>query len=229
MARIRWMLAVLSVWFAVASAYSAQTFCKCTCFTNSTIIPLGPQHQPSSSDGSSPPPPPPPPLSPLFVPRDGKTLLTPRASTASCTQCNRAFCLDYHLPICKDAAEKDVVALCFQRDSRKDQLIVWGFLLGTGALLGWAAVRRVLERRAAAAAAAGAGARTGDPRAPLLSGGGGVGAAGSGNVAQRIAARLGFGSRTISSGGGGGLRSARSPLADGTRGQYAPLDGAGGD
>ena len=39
--------------------------------------------------------------------------------------------------------------MCFQRDSRKDQVIVWGFILGTAGLLGWAGVRRVLEMREA--------------------------------------------------------------------------------
>lgn len=38
-----------------------------------------------------------------------------------------------------------MVAVCFQRDSRKDEIIVWGFILGTTALLGWAGVKRVLE------------------------------------------------------------------------------------
>lgn len=60
----------------------------------------------------------------------------------SCNQCNRAFCLAQSLPICKGAAEKDVVTMCFQRDSRKDQIIVWGFLLGTAGLLAWAAARK---------------------------------------------------------------------------------------
>lgn len=35
--------------------------------------------------------------------------------------------------------------MCFQRDSRKDQIIVWAFLLGTTGLLGWALVKRVGE------------------------------------------------------------------------------------
>lgn len=39
------------------------------------------------------------------------------------------------------------MAMCFQRDSRKDQIIVWCFILGTAGLLGWAAVRRVLEAK----------------------------------------------------------------------------------
>ncbi|ORY61565.1 uncharacterized protein BCR38DRAFT_347958, partial [Pseudomassariella vexata] len=106
---------------------AAPTFCKCTCFTNSTIIRLGPQDSSSSSSPSS--------------------ALSKRAASASCTQCNRAFCIQNQLPICKDAAEKDILTMCFQRDSRKDQIIVWGFLLGTAGLLGWAAVKRVVEMR----------------------------------------------------------------------------------
>lgn len=70
-----------------------------------------------------------------------------RAASASCTQCTRAFCLNYNLPICKAAEEKDVVTLCFQRDSRKDQVIVWAFILGTTGLLGWAGVKRIVELR----------------------------------------------------------------------------------
>ena len=36
---------------------------------------------------------------------------------------------------------------CFQRDSRKDQIVVLAFIAGTLGLLGWAAVRKVLEKR----------------------------------------------------------------------------------
>lgn len=76
------------------------------------------------------------------------------ASGSSCAQCNRAFCLGYNLPICRgaDEAKGDVQALCFQRDSRKDEIIVWGFILGTTGLLGWAAVRKVLQGRMVIAA-----------------------------------------------------------------------------
>lgn len=135
------LLAILSSVSLVAA--SAQTYCKCTCFKNSTIVPLGP--------GPASPPP-----SSLFK-------LERRAASSSCAQCNRAFCLQkMNLPICKDAEEKDVITSCFQRDSRKDQLIVWGFILGTAGLLGWAAVKKVIDARAekarrTAAAAGGAG------------------------------------------------------------------------
>jgi hypothetical protein len=43
--------------------------------------------------------------------------------------------------------EKDVFTTCFQRDSRKDQIVVVTFIMVTGGLLGWSAVRKVLERR----------------------------------------------------------------------------------
>jgi hypothetical protein len=51
------------------------------------------------------------------------------------------------LPICKNADEKDVLTTCFQRDSRKDQIVVLTFIGVTIGLLGWAAVRKVMERR----------------------------------------------------------------------------------
>ena len=74
-------------------------------------------------------------------------LFNKRAASSSCTQCTRAFCLNYNLPICKGAEEKDVATMCFQRDSRKDMVIVWAFILGTTGLLGWAAAKRVAELR----------------------------------------------------------------------------------
>ena len=36
---------------------------------------------------------------------------------------------------------------CFQRDSRKDQIVVLTFIGVTIGLLGWAAVRKVMEKR----------------------------------------------------------------------------------
>ncbi|KAJ2898939.1 hypothetical protein MKZ38_003572 [Zalerion maritima] len=207
---------------------AAPTFCKCTCFSNYTIIPLGPQH-----DADNPQQPPSGGEDPTRDPHSGTSrdsfestrspsnsdddgdeldlsfafakrsagrsgggrvamphaartasgnpeqrircplnaeerkrsaempslddsyssmfqralMIEKRSSSTSCTQCNRAFCLGYNLPICKDAEEKDVQTMCFQRDSRKDQIIVWGFILGTGGLLGWAGIRRLLEMR----------------------------------------------------------------------------------
>ena len=66
---------------------------------------------------------------------------------ASCNKCNRAFCLSQGIEGCKTAAEKDVFTTCFQRDSRKDQIIVLLFIVVTMGLLAWAGVRKVLEKR----------------------------------------------------------------------------------
>ncbi len=67
---------------------SASTlFCKCTCFAESKIIELDGK----STSGGDP----------------GKTHLT-------CLDCTKKFCLDYHLPVCKDATESDVFTTCFR-------------------------------------------------------------------------------------------------------------------
>ncbi len=204
---------------------AAPTFCKCSCFTNSTIIPLGPHN----SAGSGTPP--------EIRGLDNAPLDT-RASSASCSQCNRAFCLDYNLPICKGAEEKDVVAMCFQRDSRKDQIIVWGFIIGTTGLLGWTAVQHAMQLRASVAAsrsaAAGVGGVGGDGdngNGPILGHAAGRGGSGGGNVFQQVAARVGLGRRGD---GGDSDLGRRSPLssplsAGGPRGQYAALGGSSGE
>ena len=69
--------------------------------------------------------------------------LRPRASKKSCNDCNRQFCLGYSF--CKGEKEEKVVTTCFQRDSTKDQVVVLGFILVTGGLLGWAGVRPWVE------------------------------------------------------------------------------------
>ncbi|KAB5566104.1 hypothetical protein GE09DRAFT_1105511 [Coniochaeta sp. 2T2.1] len=199
MARLRILFLFVSLISLVLAA--APTFCKCTCFKNSTIIPLGPNH--------AAPPPAPKPTSTLssassLDQSSSPPTLQNRAASSSCTQCNRAACLSYNLPFCKDAEEKDVVAMCFQRDSAKDQIIVWGFILGTGGLLGWAALKRVLEK--------GSGNGTGVLAA----------------LQQRFGARAtgragGFGGGVQQRRGGGGN-------AERERGMYSPLgtgDGAG--
>ncbi|KAL8375038.1 hypothetical protein RB599_001656 [Gaeumannomyces hyphopodioides] len=186
MARLPILFVLLAALASLAIAASPPTFCKCTCFKNSTIIPLGPGHEPPAA------PPAPSPTTPTTPPSDGKDkgkagggaaaaaprahMEDKRAASSSCSQCNRAFCLKYNLPICKGAEEKDVVTMCFARDSRKDRLIVWTFLLGTAGLLGWATVRRALEQREMRkrAAAAGLGGGVDD-----VAGGGGGGGGGN--------------------------------------------------
>ena len=127
---------------------AAPTFCKCTCFKNSTIIPLGPEHQDTNGG----------PLrraslslpnldSPIRRDGDGEGALKPRTASASCSECTKAFCLRQGISFCKGAEEDDVATMCFQRDSNKDRIIVWGFIIGTVGLLGWAGVKRVLAWR----------------------------------------------------------------------------------
>lgn len=86
----------------------------------------------------------------------------------SCSDCTRAFCLDYNLPICKDATEEDVFTTCFrmfcspkypkstqcraltiyltERDSLKDETVVVVFIFATAGLLGWALVKPWIDR-----------------------------------------------------------------------------------
>ncbi|KXT00191.1 hypothetical protein AC578_7034 [Pseudocercospora eumusae] len=130
--------------------YAPTSFCKCTCFTNSTIIPLD---TPSSADTST--------TSKLLLLRDAwppsLSALLPRDILSSnntenrvhgrrCTDCTKKFCLSYNLPICKDATEEHVFTTCFQRDSVKDQAVVWIFIIATVSLLAWAGIRPYVER-----------------------------------------------------------------------------------
>ncbi|KAK4126936.1 hypothetical protein N657DRAFT_703382 [Parathielavia appendiculata] len=126
MARIP--LAILLAVLATLAIASVPSFCKCICGKESYIIELGT----NNNKNPQPPPPAPKPSSSTSTSPSTTTmtaittltkdqLLTPRESSTSCKQCNRAFCLSYNLPICKDAEEKDIKTTCFQRDSRKDQ------------------------------------------------------------------------------------------------------------
>lgn len=126
------MLLLLLVAFtsliAPALAASPTTFCKCTCFGNSTIVPLD---------------------SPVKQESGGRILEERASRKKTCNDCNRQFCLSY--AFCKDKKgklekEENVFTQCFQRDSTKDQAVVWIFILATVGLLSYAAVRPWLER-----------------------------------------------------------------------------------
>ncbi|KAK0342922.1 hypothetical protein LTR02_014160 [Friedmanniomyces endolithicus] len=125
--RPRWQYLLLFLSFlSITLAASPTSFCKCTCFTNSTIIPLDDTtstHKPTADDSKA-----------------------PAKSRRTCNDCNKQFCLDYHLPICQDATEADVFTTCFQRDSRKDEAVVFIFIFATGGLLAWAAVRPWVQK-----------------------------------------------------------------------------------
>jgi hypothetical protein len=108
---------------------SAPTsFCKCTCFGNSTIVALD---------------------APSSIKKPPAPDLRPRASKKTCNDCNRQFCLSYSF--CKGEKEENVQTTCFQRDSAKDQAVVFIFIGATVGLLGWAGIRpwvtKMRERR----------------------------------------------------------------------------------
>ena len=42
------------------------------------------------------------------------TIIPLPALGGSCGDCNRSFCIDYNLPICRDVKEEDVVTVCFR-------------------------------------------------------------------------------------------------------------------
>ncbi|KAL4802882.1 hypothetical protein BDV18DRAFT_145739 [Aspergillus unguis] len=124
-----------------ALASSPASFCKCTCFSNSTIIPLDPDKGDTSSLHGS--------LNLFSRGDDFDFEIEKRAGNyrqLSCNDCNRKFCLGYDLPTCKGAKEEDVYTTCFQRDSRKDQAIVFIFIIATGGLLLWAVLRPWVQK-----------------------------------------------------------------------------------
>ncbi|KAL3465397.1 hypothetical protein BJX64DRAFT_65079 [Aspergillus heterothallicus] len=125
---------------SLALSSSPASFCKCTCFSNSTIIPLDPDKGDSSFNNA---------LRLLARSEDLDSLNDKRAGnyrSLSCNDCNRKFCLGYDLPTCKGAKEEDVFTTCFQRDSRKDQAIVFIFIIATGSLLVWAVFRPWVQK-----------------------------------------------------------------------------------
>ncbi|KAL4902506.1 hypothetical protein BDW74DRAFT_157927 [Aspergillus multicolor] len=134
------VLALLSV-ATSALASSPASFCKCTCFSNSTIIPLDPDQGDSSSVHGT--------LN-LFRRNDHIDSQEEKRAgnyrSLSCNDCNRKFCLGYDLPTCKGAKEDDVFTTCFQRDSRKDEAIVFIFIIATGSLLFWAVFRPWVQK-----------------------------------------------------------------------------------
>ena len=102
--------------------------------------------------------------------------------------------------------------MCFPRDTLKDRIIVWSFILGTTGLLGWAGLRRVLEARerrsTGAAVPSGQGAQGSEGGMFSRAGGGGGG----------LWARLAGGGGGQQGGGGGGHAGG---------GGYAPLESPG--
>lgn len=108
---------------SLSLAASPTSFCKCTCFGNSTIVALD-AHAATKKPAAP-------------------ELHRPRASKKSCNDCNRQFCLGYSF--CTGEKEENVLTTCFQRDSAKDQAVVYIFICATVGLLGWAGLRPWVE------------------------------------------------------------------------------------
>lgn len=144
------VVAFLAILLLISPVLSALTstpgsFCKCICTTNSTIIALNPT---ATSEA-----------------------LSARQSSSkhhklTCADCTRSFCASYNLPICKDVAEEQIFTSCFQRDSLKDELVIYLFLVVTTGLLAWAGIKPWVEKvRDSAGFSAGVGVgRTADSR-----------------------------------------------------------------
>lgn len=157
------------VFFALLSVVlcaSPTSFCKCTCGSNSTIIPLDAPVSPSGhnllflhkrqEDDKSAPPPDneegdndnsddknedDKSKEKEEGDKEGDNSDRKEYRAGNCNDCNRQFCLSYNLPICKNVGMEDVFTTCFQRDSRKDEAVVFIFIFATAGLLGWAAVK----------------------------------------------------------------------------------------
>ena len=108
---------------------------------------------------------------------------------------------------------------CFQRDSRKDKVIVWGFILGTAGLLGWAGLRKVLERGQVGGFGTGAGGsvRPGFGGGGSSTVGGNAGGGGLGGMGGGLFRRV-FAGGATGQGAGRGTgtgQGAYSPLGEG--------------
>ncbi|GCB24794.1 hypothetical protein AAWM_07679 [Aspergillus awamori] len=139
--RVLFLFSAFLLWTSFVVASSPASFCKCTCFSNSTIIPLDPDSSESTSALNG--------VSHFLRRSDDAAILDTRAKnyrSLNCNDCNRKFCLDYDLPTCHGAKEDDVFTTCFQRDSRKDQAIVFMFIIATGSLLAWAIFKPWVEK-----------------------------------------------------------------------------------
>ncbi|KAF2016118.1 hypothetical protein BU24DRAFT_422455 [Aaosphaeria arxii CBS 175.79] len=123
--RNHWYLILLVLFFTFefALASTPTSFCKCTCFGNSTIVALD---------------------SPVNSQKPSTNSIKDRAAKKTCNDCNRQFCLSYSF--CKGEKEDNVLTACFQRDSAKDRTVVFIFIIATVGLLSYAAVRPWIDQ-----------------------------------------------------------------------------------
>ncbi|KAI0392144.1 hypothetical protein F5Y17DRAFT_478044 [Xylariaceae sp. FL0594] len=164
---------------ALVAGGSAPLFCKCTCFKNSTLIPLKPgstcgqcthafclsQSLPICSTSSTP---------------------SSLSLSSSISSSNSMSTEQKQKQQTQESPESDIPVLstCIQRDSRKDQVIVWAFLLGTAGLLAWAALKRVREAK-------GGKSRSGSSPSSLSAGAGASSSRGAGGGVYAPVTRTG--------------------------------------
>ena len=130
------LLIVLLYLILVNPALTALTstpgsFCKCICNTNSTIIALNPSTTTSAA---------------RVARASDSASGAPKHHKLTCADCTRSFCASYNLPICKDVDEDKIFTSCFQRDSLKDELVIYLFLAVTTGLLVWAGAKPWIEK-----------------------------------------------------------------------------------
>ncbi|KAG0359244.1 hypothetical protein BGZ54_010033, partial [Gamsiella multidivaricata] len=104
----------------VALAANPISFCKCICGQEKTItaLPRDTQH-------------------PIFG-----------GSSKACLACTKQYCLDNKPDMCKGVGTgegDELITTCFERDSYKDQFIVYLFLTITFGLLGFATLQPFLK------------------------------------------------------------------------------------
>ncbi|KAG4306280.1 hypothetical protein PORY_000268 [Pneumocystis oryctolagi] len=105
----------------ISDIKAAYFYCKCTCFGESIILRLN----------------------------------DPTIKNKPCQDCTKKYCIDQNLPICKNAQLKtpeelikstDVTTVCFQRESVKDMIMIYLFIIVTGTLLILAPLRPYTSR-----------------------------------------------------------------------------------
>ncbi|KAK3804899.1 MAG: hypothetical protein J3Q66DRAFT_361389 [Benniella sp.] len=110
----------LSVLLQIALAANPISFCKCVCGQEKSISPL---------------------------PRDAQHPIFGGSSKA-CGACTKQYCLALKPDMCKGVGTgvgDELVTSCFERDSFKDQFIVYLFLTITFGLLGYAGLQPFLK------------------------------------------------------------------------------------
>ncbi|KAI8355402.1 hypothetical protein B0O80DRAFT_497794 [Mortierella sp. GBAus27b] len=110
----------LLAFLQVVLAANPISFCKCVCGQEKSISPLPRDTQHSIFGGSS----------------------------KACGSCTKQYCLEVKPNMCKGVGTgegDELVTSCFERDSYKDQFIVYLFLTITFGLLGYAGLQPFLK------------------------------------------------------------------------------------